>query len=52
MPLMGSLYVGNSGLTTAQNALNTTAHNMSNVDTDAYTRQQIQLTNSAYNTVS
>ena len=52
MPLMGSLYVGNSGLTTAQNALNTTAHNMSNVDTSGYTRQQVQLTNSIYNTVS
>lgn len=33
MSLMGSLYVGQSGLQTGQNALNTTAHNMSNVDT-------------------
>ena len=28
MPLMGSLYIGTSGLQTSQNALNTTAHNM------------------------
>ena len=33
MPLMGSLYIGNSGLQTSQNALNTTAHNMTNADT-------------------
>jgi flagellar hook-associated protein 1 FlgK len=52
MPLMGSLYLGTSGLTVSQNALNTTAHNMSNVDTSAYTRQQVQLTNSIYNTIS
>ena len=32
MPLMGSLYIGSSGLQTSQNALNTTAHNLSNVD--------------------
>lgn len=42
MPLMGSLYIGTSGLQTSQNALNTTAHNLSNVDTPGYTRQQVQ----------
>ena len=42
MPLMGSLYIGASGLQTSQNALNTTAHNLSNVDTTGYTRQQVQ----------
>jgi len=42
MPLMGSLYVGTSGLQTSQNALNTTAHNLSNIDTVGYTRQQVQ----------
>ncbi len=41
--LMGSLYVGNSGIVTAQNALNTTAHNLANTDTDGYTRQQVSL---------
>lgn len=41
MSLMGSLYTGVSGLQTANNALNTTAHNMSNLDTQGYTRQQV-----------
>lgn len=42
MSLMSSLYTGTSGLQVAQNALNTTAHNMSNLDTNGYTRQQVQ----------
>ncbi|MCI9346668.1 MAG: flagellar hook-associated protein FlgK [Lachnospiraceae bacterium] len=42
MSLMGSLYTGVSGLQTSSNALNTTAHNMSNLDTKGYTRQQVQ----------
>ena len=41
MSLMGSLYTGVSGLRTSNNALNTTAHNMSNLDTTGYTRQQV-----------
>ena len=52
MPLMGSLYIGSSGLQTSQNALNTTAHNLSNVDTTGYTRQQVQQSNKAYVTLS
>ena len=48
MPLMGSLYIGASGLQTSQNALNTTAHNLSNIDTVGYTRQQVQLSNRSY----
>ncbi len=52
MPLMGSLYVGSSGLRTSQNALNTTAHNMSNLDTAGYTRQQILLGTREYTTLS
>ncbi len=52
MPLMGSLYIGSSGLQTSQNALNTTAHNLSNVDTTGYTRQQVQQSNRAYVTLS
>ncbi|WP_026664762.1 flagellar hook-associated protein FlgK [Butyrivibrio sp. FC2001] len=39
--LMGSLYIGASGLQTSQNALNTTSHNMANIDTEGYTRQQV-----------
>lgn len=41
MSLMGSLYIGVSGLRTSNDALNTTAHNMSNLDTQGYTRQQV-----------
>ena len=52
MPLMGSLYVGTSGLRTSQNALNTTAHNLSNVDTVGYTRQQVQQASKQYVTIS
>ena len=51
MPLMGSLYVGASGLQTGQNALNTTSHNLSNLDTAGYVRQQVLLGNRTYNTV-
>lgn len=52
MPLMGSLYIGASGLQTSQNALNTTAHNLSNVDTKGYTRQQVQQSDRRYTTLS
>ena len=38
----GTLYVGASGLQMAQNALNTTANNISNVDTAGYVRQQVR----------
>ncbi len=40
--LMGSLYTGVSGLQVSQSALNTVAHNMANIDTEGYTRQQVQ----------
>lgn len=52
MSLFGNLYVGNSGLQTHQNALNTTAHNMSNADTKGYVRQQALFATSPYNTLS
>lgn len=52
MPLMGSLYIGTSGLQTSQNALNTTGHNLSNVDTTGYTRQQVQQSAKSYVTLS
>lgn len=52
MSLMSSLYVGQSGLQTSQNALNSTAHNMSNLDTTGYTRQQVMQGDMHYNTVS
>ncbi len=52
MSLFGSLYVGVSGLQMGQNALNTTGHNMSNIDTTGYTRQQVQQGTRFYNTLS
>lgn len=52
MSLMSSLYVGSSGLRTGQNALNTTAHNLSNMDTPGYVRQQVQQSSRSYLTLS
>jgi len=52
MPLMGSLYVGTTGLQTSQNALNTTGHNLTNADTVGYVRQQTMLGDRGYNTIS
>lgn len=52
MSLMSSLYIGASGLQTSQNALNTTAHNLSNVDTTGYVRQQVQQSSKSYITIS
>ncbi len=51
MSLMANLYVGQSGLTTSQNALNTTAHNMANIDTAGYTRQQVSQGTRSYQTL-
>ncbi len=52
MSLMANLYVGKSGLQTSQNALNTTAHNLSNVDTAGYTRQQVLQSDYLYTSIS
>lgn len=52
MSLMGSLWTGVSGLQTSNNALNTTAHNMSNLDTEGYTRQQVAQGTRTYVTIS
>ncbi|MDE6387379.1 MAG: flagellar hook-associated protein FlgK [Lachnospiraceae bacterium] len=51
MSLMGSLWTGVSGLQTSNNALNTTAHNMSNLDTVGYTRQQVAQSTRTYTTI-
>lgn len=47
----GSIYVGTSGLQMSQNALNTTGHNLSNIDTTGYTRQQIVQSDRLYNNI-
>ena len=44
----GSLYVGASGLQNAQNAINTTANNLENVDTKGYVRQQVRYADKNY----
>ncbi len=48
MSLMSSLYVGVSGLSASQNSLNTTAHNLANIDTKGYVRQQVVQADRAY----
>ena len=45
---MGSLYIGVSGLQSAQTALNTTAHNLSNINSTGYTRQQTSFATATY----
>jgi len=45
----GSLYIGASGLQSAQNALNTTANNLANVNTEGYVRQQVVFSDKQYN---
>lgn len=48
MPLLTSLYTGASGLKANQNALNTTAHNLANVNTKGYVRQQAGMVDNIY----
>ena len=52
MSLFSGLYVGKSGLQSSQNALNTVAHNLSNINTTGYVRQQVAKTDINYNTIS
>ena len=47
---MGTLYIASSGLRNSQNALNTTANNLANVDTEGYVRQQVLFSDKEYNT--
>ncbi len=44
----GSLYVGASGLQSAQNGLNVIANNLANVDTEGYVRQQVIFEDKTY----
>jgi flagellar hook-associated protein 1 FlgK len=48
MSLFGALYIGDSGLRSSQNGLNTTAHNLSNLNTVGYVRQQVAYTDTTY----
>lgn len=47
----GAFYIGASGLQSAQNALNVTANNLANVDTEGYVRQQVVFSDKSYTTI-
>lgn len=49
---ISSLYTGVSGLKSSQTAINTTSHNLVNVNTEGYVRQQVVFTDTTYNNVS
>jgi flagellar hook-associated protein 1 FlgK len=48
---MGSLWIGYSGLSTSNNAVNVTANNITNVDTDGYVRRQVLQGDVGYTTL-
>lgn len=48
MSSLGGLYIGVSGLNVSQAALNVTSHNLANVDTKGFVRQQAVLTDFNY----
>ena len=48
MSLFGALYLGDSGIRTSQNALHTVAHNLSNLNTPGYVRQQVANSDTIY----
>ncbi|MBR5422106.1 MAG: flagellar hook-associated protein FlgK [Lachnospiraceae bacterium] len=52
MGLFGSLYLGVSGLQSGQESLNVVAHNVTNTDTEGYTRQQVSYGTREYNKLS
>lgn len=49
--IMTSMYTGVSGLRTNQSSLNTVSHNLANINTDGYVRQQIVGADTIYNAV-
>lgn len=48
MSSLGGLYIGASGLNVSQTSLNVTAHNLANVDTKGFVRQQAVLSDFHY----
>jgi flagellar hook-associated protein 1 len=48
---MTSLWTAVSGFTVSQNAINTTAHNLANIDTEGSTRQQVIIQDFHYNKI-
>lgn len=51
MSSFGGLYIGASGLNVSQSALNVTAHNLANVDTKGFSRQQAVIADFKYLTI-
>lgn len=47
--MFGDLYIGNSGIQGANNAINVVANNLSNVNTNGYVRQQVLFSDTSYN---
>ncbi len=45
---MGRMYIGTSGILAHQNAINTTAHNLANLNTAGYSRQQVLMADLGY----
>lgn len=52
MSLWTSMYTGVTGLKSSQNALNITSHNLANVNTEGYVRQQATFRDRTYNTLN
>ena len=48
MSLMTSMWVGVSGLRAQQNAINTTSHNLANIYSEGYVRQQVSMADNTY----
>lgn len=51
MPLMTSLYTGVTGLKSSQVGIHTSSHNLANVNTEGYVRQQISYADNQYSTI-
>lgn len=49
--IMTSMYTGVSGIRTNQSSLNTVSHNLANINTEGYVRQQIVTSDTVYNSV-
>ena len=50
--IMTSMWTAVAGLQTNQSALNTSAHNVMNANTEGYTRQQSMMVDSHYNKIT
>lgn len=48
---MGSLFIGSSGIRSSQDAINTVANNLANVNTKGYVRQQVVFRDTEYQNV-